>query len=159
MTPLPPRPLTAQDNTSDFDCGVPELNKWLQERALRNQIAGDSRTYIVVDSESSRIAGFYALSASSLERQKYTGRIARNAPNPIPVILLGRLGVNTFAQGLGLGRDLLSDALYRAQAGAAIIGARALVTEAKDVVAADFYRHNGLIPFLESPLKLYIILR
>jgi len=159
MTPQPTRPLTAHDEVRHFDCGVQALNDWLQRRALSNEKAGDSRTYVVVDSESGRIAGFYALSASSLERQSLSGRLARNAPNPIPIVLLGRLAVANFAQGFGLGRDLLADALQRAQSGAAIIGARAMVTEAKDVFAADFYRHNGLTPFPESPLKLFIMLR
>ena len=159
MTPLPSRPVLKEDVPTTFDCGVSALNDWLNTRAIANEKAGDSRTYVVVDSETNQIVGYYALSASALERTTITGKLARNAPNPIPVVLLGRLAVDLSARGLGLGRDLLADALHRAQAGAAIIGARALVTEAKDVEAADFYRHNGLTPLPTSPLTLYIPLR
>ncbi len=69
--------------------------------------------------------------------------MARNAPDPVSVILLGRLAVAAEAKGLGLGRDLLSDALRNAQIGAGVLGARALVAEANDQDAADFYEHLG----------------
>lgn len=67
------------------------------------------------------------------------------------VILLVRLAVHLDAHGLGLGRDLLADALHDAQAGAAILGAWALVAEALDEQAGRFYAHHGLWQFPARP--------
>ena len=47
---------------------------------------------------------------------------------------------------VGLGADLLQDALIRAIAGARHYGARAVVVDAIDDRAAAFYRHHGFLP-------------
>lgn len=68
----------------------------------------------------------------------------RNAPDPVSVVLLGRLAVTVKAAGKGLGRDLLADALAKASAAGEVLGARALVAEAIDEQAQKFYAHAGL---------------
>jgi GNAT superfamily N-acetyltransferase len=139
-----PRPIDSQDPIGRFDCGNDVLNGWLAKRALRNEHSGDSRTYASIDVDTDRIAGYYSLAARSVTHAEIGGgRLAHNAPNPVSVVLLGRLAVSVDAQGLGLGRDLLSDALGNAQAGAEILGARALVAEAIDENAQRFYQHAG----------------
>lgn len=143
MRPLEPRPISATDPLADFDCGKPSLNAWIADRALDNEKRGDSRTYVSVDSDTGRVAGYYCLSSYSVSRSVSGGWLSRNAPEPIPVILLGRLAVSLEAQGLGLGRDLLSDALDKATLGAHILGARALVAEAIDEAAGRFYANQG----------------
>lgn len=70
--------------------------------------------------------------------------MSRNGPDPIPVVLLGRLAVSAAAQGCGLGRDLLADALRKATLVSETLGARALVTEAIDANAGRFYEQMGL---------------
>ncbi|MFT3942561.1 MAG: GNAT family N-acetyltransferase [Ancrocorticia sp.] len=98
-----------------------------------------------IDADSGNIAGYYSLSAWSIAHGDIGGGwLARNAPDPVSVILLGRLAVSVDARGVGLGRDLLSDALSNAQIGAGILGARALVAEAIDEDAERFYLHMGL---------------
>lgn len=160
MRPLLPRPIRAEDDIVGFDCGREVLNDWLVRRALRNERTGDSRTYISADADSGTVLGYYSLSAWTVSHHDVgSGWLRRNAPDPVSVILLGRLAVHLEAHGLGLGRDLLADALRNAHAGAAILGARALVAEALDEDAARFYAHHGLwrsgvrMDLLAAPLR------
>ena len=70
-------------------------------------------------------------------------------PNPIPVLVLGRLAVDSQWQGHGLGTSLLQDAVLRSKAAAEHIGARVLLVHALSEDAKQFYEHFG---FLTSPI-------
>jgi predicted GNAT family N-acyltransferase len=119
-------------------------NDWLARQAIRNEARGDSRTYISIDADTSRIAGYYSLASSAVSRKQVGGWLSRNAPEPVPVVLLGRLAVDNAARGTGLGGDLLTHALRNATLAANLVGARSLVAEAIDETAAQFYLHAGL---------------
>jgi GNAT superfamily N-acetyltransferase len=155
MTPVTPRPIQPTDDIEGFDCGNDVLNTWLRHRAARNEASGDSRTFVSIDADTDAVVGYYTLSAWSLAHDQTSGWLKRNAPDPISVILLGRLAVCVRARGLGLGRDLLADALANAAVGATILGARALVAEAIDDAAGRFYAHHGLSTSPARP-DLYI---
>ena len=145
MTPTRPRPLGPTDPVDSFDCGNDALNAWLAKRALRNERSGDSRTFVTIDADSGRIAGYYSLAAWTVSHDDVGGGwLRRNAPDPISVVLLGRLATSLDARGLGVGRDLLADALANASIGAKVMGARALVAEAVDDEAARWYVRQGL---------------
>lgn len=144
MRPERPRPIRPDDPVAGFECANDALNMWLARRALRNERSGDSRTYVSIDLDSGEVAGYYSLAAWSVVHGDVGGGwLARNAPDPISVILLGRLAVSTDARGTSLGRDLVADALQNAQVGAQVLGARALVAEAIDEEAERFYTHLG----------------
>jgi GNAT superfamily N-acetyltransferase len=144
VRPGQPRPIRPDDPVSGFDCGDDALNSWLAHRAWRNEAAGDSRTYVSVDLDGGAVCGFYSLAAGSVSRAAAgAGWLARNAPDPVPVVLLGRLAVSTDAQGLGLGRDLVADALAKASQAQDVLGARALMAEAINPRAEQFYSHLG----------------
>ena len=96
-----PRPLAADDQVAGFDSGEPELDEWLVRQAQRNQLSGGSRTYVTTRSD--RVVGYYSLSTGSVVHADVSEKIRRNQPNPIPVILLGRLAVDRHEQGRGLG--------------------------------------------------------
>jgi len=159
MRPAPPRPIRPDDPVAEFDCGVPVLNAWLVQRAWRNESSGDSRTYVCLDADTGVLLGFYCLSSATVARDDASGWLARNAPDPIPVILLGRLAVALDARGYGIGRDLVAHALSRANEAARILGARALLAEAKDPPAAAFYRRLGFESVADAPLSLVARLR
>ncbi|MDR0594238.1 MAG: GNAT family N-acetyltransferase [Bifidobacteriaceae bacterium] len=142
MKPSRPRPLAPGDCLEGFDCGVADLNQWLKERAALSERNHDARTYVVTG-EVGDVLGFYCLSTASVERGEASGWLARNAPNPVPAILIGRLAVDRGAQGAGLGAALLADAARRARAAAGHAGARALIVAAIDESAAQFYEHFG----------------
>jgi uncharacterized protein (DUF1778 family)/predicted GNAT family N-acyltransferase len=116
----------------------------LSQQAWEDFLGGDSRTYVSLDLDSGEIAGYCSLAAWSVAHADTGGGwLARNAPEPVSVVLLGRLAVAIQAQGLGLGRDLVADALANARVGAAVLGARALVAEAIDKRGERFYARLG----------------
>jgi GNAT superfamily N-acetyltransferase len=138
-----PRALTASDNFAAFDCGEPSMNEWLRARALKNETTGASRTFVTIESESGDVAGYYCLSASALALEDAPGRVKRNMPSPIPIILIGRLAVDERFKGHGLGASLLQDAVLKGIEASRILGARALVVDALNEVAERFYRKFG----------------
>jgi len=159
MSVLEPRRLQPSDPIEHFDCGVEQLNQWLVRQALKNEEHGDSRTYVSVDDSTGHIAGYYSLASWAVGRRQSGGWLARNAPDPVPVILLGRLATDLAFRGTGLGLDLLTHAVRMATIAADVIGARALVAEALDETAAEFYVHAGLRRSVGRQDLLYLPLR
>ena len=150
-----PQPLGPDHDVSQFSSGVPALDTWLQDKARLNEAKGGARTYVACDGD--RVAGFYSLAASAVEKRRVSSRVGRNMPEPIPVILLGQLAVDTDYQGRRLGSDLLIDAAQRALAAADVIGARAIVVQAIDEPAKAFYGRFGFRPFSNrEPLMLLL---
>lgn len=141
-----PVPLTAEHDVSGFDCGKLALNDWLRNRALKNE-SRFSRTYVVC--ESNRVVAYFCISAGAIERATAPGKVRRNAPNTIPVSVIGRLAVSREHAGKGLGADLLSDALRRIAVASQSIGIEAVLIHAKDGAAKRFYLRCA--EFIEYP--------
>jgi GNAT superfamily N-acetyltransferase len=142
-----PTRITTEHRTKGFACAADSLTEWLTRRALKNEGNGGSRTYVVCDDN--QVVGFYALAAGSIARKEAAGKLKRNAPDPIPAVILGRLAVDTRWQGQGVGGALLKDAVERALNVAEHVGARVLVVHALDEEASAFYKRHG---FVESVL-------
>ena len=147
-----PEPLAADHVLDGFDSGQPTLDTWLISRALRNEREGGSRTYVVCDH--GVVVAYYCLSTGSVARKDSPGRVRRNMPDPIPVMLVGRLAVDRTHQGQGIARALMRDAILRTMKAAEIVGVRALLVHALDEAAAKFYRHLGFLPSPLDPLML-----
>jgi len=151
-----PRSIQADDNCANFDCGESALDEWVRSRALTNEKTGASRTFVSVDSGSGVVAGYYCLSASSLARSDATSNLRRNMPDPIPVILIGRLAVDRGFQGRGLGVSLLQDAILKGVDASRIVGARAIVVYAISESAEKFYAKFGFTRVPGSERVMYI---
>ncbi|GAA3894504.1 GNAT family N-acetyltransferase [Leifsonia kafniensis] len=158
MSPLlRPRAITSKDSFVDFDCGEPSLNEWLRNRAVANERGGASRTFVSVDRNSQIIAGYYCLSASSLRSEDAPGALKRNMPNPLPVILIGRLAVDGRFAGHGLGASLLQDAVLKSVEAARLVGARALLVHALTEAAENFYTKFGFVRVPHSARVMYLL--
>ena len=131
-----PVPLSAGHDVSGFDCGEPALNDWLRHRAINNE-SRFSRTYVVC--AGNRVAAYYCISAGEVKRSAAPGKLRRNAPDTIPVSVIGRLAVSREHAGKGLGADILSDALRRLALASQTIGIAAVLVQAKDEAAKQFY--------------------
>ena len=148
-----PESLGKRHDISQFESGVAGIDAWLRSKARLNEAKGGTRTYVVCDGD--RVIGFYSLAASAVERRRLSSRIGRNMPEPVPVVLLGQLAVDTRYQGMGLGAGLLADAVRRSLAAADVIGARAVVVQALDERVTSFYKRFGFQPFSDrEPLML-----
>ena len=118
----------------------------LKRRAHKNE-GKNARTYVVCTDD--RVVGYYCLAAGSITRAEATKKVVRNAPDPIPVVIVARLAVDQTHHGQGLGKFLLKDALLRAIAASKAIGVRAVLVHALDNDAVGFYEQFG---FQASPI-------
>lgn len=149
--------LTSGHDLPPFCSGEPDLDDWLKRRALKNQDSGASRTYVVTAGRA--VVGYYSLAAGALSQESAPGRVRRNMPDPIPVMLVGRLAVDQAWQRKGLGRALLRDAILRTIQAADIAGIRAMLIHALSQDAKTFYESSGFYASAVDPMTLMLTLQ
>ncbi len=152
-------PLARTHDISDFDCADhTSLSNWLKNFAWLNQQNETSRTYVV--HRANRVVAYYSIAAGSTLREYAPIRVAKGlAGHPVPVIVLTRLAVDRTAQGKGLGKAMVKDALIRIAAAADIVGARAAMVHAIDAQAAAFYRNFDFVPCPDNDLHLMLLMK
>lgn len=101
---------------------------------------------------------YYALASSAITVEAAQGRFRRNMPDPIPVVVLGRLAVDKSLQGKGTGRALVRDAGLRVIQAADTIGIRGMIVHALSAEARTFYEHVGFEPSPLDPMMLMVTL-
>lgn len=149
-----PVPLQAFHDVSHFSCGVESLDIWLKQRALKNQVSGASRTFVLCEENNAKVLAYYALASSAVVAKTATGRLRRNMPDPIPVVVLGRLAIDQSLQGKGIGRALVRDACVRIVAASETIGIRGMLVHALSLEAKAFYQQVGFEPSPLDPMTL-----
>ena len=150
----PPEKLSPSHDLSHFQCGEPTLDDWLRRRALQNEESGASRTYVLC--LGNRVVGYYALAVGAVTHAEAPGRVRRNMPDPVPVMVIGRLAVDQTMQGQAIGPALLRDAVLRTIQAAEIAGIRAILVHAISDRAKGFYERSGFIPSPIDPMTLMI---
>jgi GNAT superfamily N-acetyltransferase len=140
-----------------FDCGSEPLNQWLKRRALPNIERGISQTFVVCDA--TRVVGYYSLAGGAVYHADAIRKVKGNAPDPVPVVVLGRLAVDNNYRSKGVGKGLLKDAVLRAANAGQSIGLRAMLVHAKDDDAVAFYRRYGFKPSPSDPYMLMVTMR
>jgi len=149
-----PETLSEHHDTNDFDCGVDSLNDWLKNRALKNEINQASRTFVVCREQ--KVVAYYCLASGSVTHIESPASIKRNMPNPISVIVLGRLAVDVSMQNQKLGDDLLRDAILRTLNAATDIGIKALLVHALSEKAKRFYLKRGFVASQTNEMTLML---
>jgi predicted N-acetyltransferase YhbS len=149
----PPTALTSAHNLARFRCGKAPLDDRLRLHALNNE-GRSARTYVVCDGL--EVVGYYCLSTGAEKRESAPSKIRRNIPDPIPMIVLGRLAVHIDYHGKGIGDGLLKDALTRAAQVSKIVGSRAVLVHAIDQDAAVFYVRYGFVEFPQGSRSLFL---
>ena len=142
-----PAHLTPAHDVAAFDSGAPALDDWLKRRALDSEKTHASRTYVVT--AGGRVIGYYALTTGAGDQAAAPGRVRRNMPDPIPVMVIGRLAVDRPYQGRGIAQGLLRDAILRTLQAGEIAGIRAILVHAISEDAKRFSLRHG---FAESPI-------
>jgi GNAT superfamily N-acetyltransferase len=150
-------PISEAHDLTDFDCGVPVLNEWLNKRAFANDRSGASRTYVLC--REATVTGYYCLSTGAIDHSVSPNQLRRNMPNPIPVVVLGRLAVDLRFQHQRLGSLLVRDAILRSVEVAKIAGAVALVVHALSDEARRFYLSLGFSELPLQPMTLFLLMR
>lgn len=152
-----PRPIAEDDDTTEFDSGEASLDDYLRRPALVNHVQGTSRCFLTC--RDGRVVGYYALASASVQHSDVAGKVRRNMPDPVPVILLSRLAVDRKEQGSGLGQNLLRDAILRSVEASDIVGVRAILVHALNDTARAVYAHFDFEPSPTDPLHLLLLIK
>jgi ribosomal protein S18 acetylase RimI-like enzyme len=112
--------------------------------------------YVLIERETSRLAGFYTVSATQFPLADVPADMARKLPRypSVPAILIGWLGRDIRFRGQEVGGLLLRDAIVRLEATG--FGAYALCADAIDEAAAAFYRRFQFTSFESRPMSLFL---
>ena len=149
----PPCAINVAHDLSRFHCGKHPLDDWLRHHALASE-GRSARTYVVCVGQS--VVGYYCLATGNERRANVPRKIRHGVPDPTPLMIIGRLAVDTGCQGQRLGESLLRDALKRILAASAIVGARAALVHAIDDGAKAFYLKYGFIQFPHGSQTLFL---
>jgi predicted N-acetyltransferase YhbS len=147
-----PERLSAGHDLESFNSGIAPLDDWLKRRALQNEAAGASRTFVLC--KQNRVIGYYSLAASSIMHSIATSKVRRNMPDPVPAVVIGRLAVDKSMQRQRLGIGLLQDAVLRIFAAAETVGVRAILVHAISEEAKSFYERFGFRASQVEPMTL-----
>jgi GNAT superfamily N-acetyltransferase len=150
-------PLTGRHDRARFSSGQPDLDDWFPRRAGQDEKRDVARVFVAVD-DALGIVGFYSLSSYTLALAELPAEIAKKLPryDAIPAALVGRLARDLRARGRGIGELLLADAVRRVLGAGRALAVFAIVVDAKDDDAADFYRSFGFRSFPGRPLRLFL---
>lgn len=150
-------PLGSQHDRSVFSCGEPALDRYLLAQASQDVRRRVAQIFVAVGAIEDRIAGYYSLSAASFDKAELPAVLGRKLPHyPVPAAILGRLAVDRGYQGRGLGEFLLLDAARRVLQASEAMGVHALIVDALNERARDFYRRYGFEAFPSLPGRLFL---
>jgi ribosomal protein S18 acetylase RimI-like enzyme len=136
-------PLAKQHDRKAFRSGSPELDRYFERQVGQDERRDLTACFVAIDITHDAVAGYYTLSATSVSLNDLPEEIIRKLPGypEVPAALLGRLAIHEEHQSRGLGGALLFDALKRAMN--TDLAVHAMVVDAKDDAAQDFYEHHG----------------
>jgi predicted GNAT family N-acyltransferase len=142
----------------NFDCGIPELNEYLQKYAKQNHKKGMAKTWVAIPkSGEGEVVGYYSISMAELKRESLPTQLTKGLPRyPIPVMRIGKLAVTQAMQGKRLGEILLVDAFAKLIQLSADIGVFGVTVDALNESAKAFYRKYGFIPLEDNEFTLFI---
>ena len=150
-------PLGKKHDRAAFFCGKDSLDQYLKSQA--GQAVGKNLTAVfVLTPDGRRIAGYYTLSSYAVKLDEIPEEIARKLTRmqEIPATLLGRLARSVEFRGQGIGETLLVDALKKALQNSTHVASSAVIVEAKDEEATEFYKRYGFISFPSRPNRLFL---
>ena len=151
------QPFDKTFDTRLFCCGNHDLDNYIRRYASQDVKRNLTRIFVATEENSTRLAGFFTLSAGSVNCADLSLELARKLPRyPIPVALLGRLAVDKFFQGKGLGSILLAEACQKVAQASAVLAVAGIMVEAKNQSAASFYQHFGFQPLPEKTECLFL---
>ena len=146
-------------NRAVFACEQDPLNTYLRERANQDVEKRVAAVYVVT-ADGNTIAGYYTLSQYAIDAGNIPEQVFKELRLPryktLPATLLGRLARDAKFKGFGLGELLLMSALSRALDHSRNVASCAVVVDAKDRRAIDFYTEYGFISLPSHANRLFL---
>lgn len=155
-----PEPIDPQrHDRSAFDSGAPELDDWLRRYAAQNRRRNTAATWVITDVESV-VVGYVSLSMTGIDRSSAPAVVAKQAPDPVLALLIGRLAVDRSVAGFGVGTALVAHVLATAVDLNERAACRAVVVSALEESARSWWERLGFHPFDPSDpdaMDLYLL--
>ena len=154
-------PLDAAHNRAGLRCNVEALDQYIHKQAGQDIRRRISRIFVAVLPDNLKeVMGYYTLSSLSIGLEQLPPKLARKLPkHPVPAALVGRLAVNHNAQGCGIGKMLLVDAIQRILSVGDQIAIYAMVVDAINDNAKGFYEQFGFVPLSDNSSRLFLPLK
>jgi ribosomal protein S18 acetylase RimI-like enzyme len=154
-------PLNPTHDRTGFQCGIEALDRYLKKQAKQDIKRRISRVFVASKPDNPKTAiGYYTLSTLSIELNQLPEKLARKLPkHPVPAALIGRLAVSNAAQGQGVGKMLLADAIKRTLAVSDQIAIYAMVVDAINDNARGFYEQFGFTRLSDDSPRLFLPLK
>jgi GNAT superfamily N-acetyltransferase len=155
--PLKIEPLSEHHDRRTFSCGEAELDDYFRRRAGHDERRKVARIFVAVSDELG-VAGFYSLSTCAINPGQLPEQIARKLPHyeTIPAALIDRLARDLRTRGKGVGELLVADAIKRVLRADRSMSIWAILVDAENKRAADFYRSLGFTAFPSRPSRLFL---
>jgi ribosomal protein S18 acetylase RimI-like enzyme len=154
-------PLDLTYDRSGFRCGVEALDRYLKKQAKQDIKRRISRVFVATKPDNPKVViGYYTLSTLSIELNQLPEKLARKLPkHPVPAALIGRLAISNAAQGQGVGKLLLADAIKRTLAVSDQIAIYTMVVDAINDSAIEFYEQFGFTRLSDDSPRLFLPLK
>lgn len=154
-------PFNPTHDRTGFQCGVEALDRYLKMQAKQDIKRRISRVFVATKPDNPKTAiGYYTLSTLSIKLNQLPEKLARKLPkHPVPAALIGRLAVSNAAQGQGVGKMLLADAIKRTLAVSDQIAIYAIVVDAINENAKGFYEQFGFTRISDDSPRLFLPLK
>jgi GNAT superfamily N-acetyltransferase len=139
-------------NRAAFSCGSEPLDRYIRQHASQDVRTRVAAVFALCRRDDSAIVGYYTLSAFAVHLRDVPEAERKRLPRypEVPAVLIGRLAVDERYAGHGWGKVLLIDALQRSLDQSEQVAAAAVVVDALDASAQEFYEKFGF-QFLLDP--------
>jgi GNAT superfamily N-acetyltransferase len=146
--------LRGQHDRIGFICGKESLDQYFQRQVMQDARRHLATPFVMIMPDA-EIGGFYTLSSTALRLGDLPEDIVRRLPRYplVPATLVGRLAIDRRYHGQGWGSFLFLDALYRCLRSE--VASFAVMVDALDDEARDFYVHHSFLPLPDSPYRLF----
>ena len=135
--------LNGDHNRTAFSCGVESLDKYFQTQVTQDIRRHITNCFVAVSTETGDVAAYYTMASASIPTPDLPPEEIKRLPRypTRPAVRIGRLAVAMKYQNLGIGRILIMDATAKTLSAAP--ASYALLVDAKDDKAEDFYQKHG----------------
>lgn len=142
---------------SDFCCGKGSLDNYIRKQASQDLKRRVSTVFVLIDDPEFNVLAYYTLSSYTVDITVLDEAFAKRLPRypQLPTTLLGRLAVDRQQKGKRFGELMLVDALRKALDASAQVASLAVIAEALDEKASNFYIKYGFQQFRQNPMRLY----
>lgn len=149
-------PLGSNHDRAAFSCGKEPLDNYLKTQARKAIEKNLAAVFVYTDG--AKIAGYYTLSSFAVKLDEIPETLAKKLTKMpvVPATLIGRLARSLEFRGKGIGEILLIDALKKAYRNSKEVASWAVIVDAKDGEAVEFYKEFGFVEFPTVKARLFL---